>query len=224
MDELPVPSPRLIQLVAGTPRLSWYTQSGARAAECIRQAYERNGLDLESTQAILDFGCGCGRVLRHWRTLPAAVHGSDMNPRLVHWCRRNLSFASFEVNAAGPPLPYSEGAFDLVYALSVFTHLPEPLQRPWIDELRRVTRPGGHVLLTIHGDRYRADLTAEEQAQFDAGELVVRGAEVAGSNHCGAYHPAEYLRRLTGSFELVEHVPEGATGNPDQDLILLRRA
>ena len=73
--------------------------------------------------SILDFGCGCGRVVRWWRDLPAEIHGSDFNPTLVRWCRENLPFGVFEVNRPEPPLPYPDDSFDLVYALSVLTHL-----------------------------------------------------------------------------------------------------
>lgn len=223
-DGLPLPPPTLIYQVAGTPRVEWYQEGGALAAGSIREAMERNGARLEELGAILDFGCGCGRVIRHWKDLPARVHGCDIDPRLVRWCRRHLPFASFAVNGARPPLPYGDAAFDLVYVLSVFTHLPEPAQRPWIDELRRVTRPGGHVLLTVHGEHYRYRLDEEEKRRFDAGELVVQGADSPGLTQCGAFHPPAYVRHvLADGFELVEHVAEGAAGNPSQDIVLLRR-
>ncbi len=223
-DGLPLPSPDLIQLVAGTPETAWFMRSGERAAESIRNALARHGVDLDSMQSILDFGCGCGRVVRHWRRLPARIYGSDANRRLIDWCRRNLPFAAFATNSDRPPLSYREGQFDLVYALSVFTHLPDDMQRPWMAELHRVTRSGGYVLLSIHGDRYLPDLTADERRKFVAGELVVRGADAAGRNECGAYHPAAYVQGvLAAGFDLIDHVPEGATGNPPQDLVLLRK-
>ncbi len=114
-DGLPLPPTRLILLVSGEPDVAWFLEGGRRAAESIRAALERSGVDLRGLRSILDFGCGCGRVTRSWKGLDAAVHGTDLNPRLVDY---------------------------LVYALSVFTHLPESLQLPWIGELRRVLRPG----------------------------------------------------------------------------------
>lgn len=223
-DGLPLPSPDLIHLVAGTPEVAWFIQGGARAAESIRGALMANGIDLNSMRSILDFGCGCGRVVRHWVRLPARVCGSDSNGRLIRWCRRNLPFATFATNGARPPLAYGEGQFDLVYALSVFTHLPEHMQRSWMAELHRVTRLGGYVLISLHGERYLAQLTPDERRRFEAGQLVVRGADAPGRNECGAYHPAAYVRSvLAEGFRLIDHIPEGATGNPHQDLVLLRK-
>lgn len=223
-DGLPLPPDRLIQLVAGTADIAWFLEGGARAAASIRATLEEAGTSLDGVRSLLDFGCGCGRVARHWAGLSAAVHGCDLNPRLAAWCRRNLPFGTFVENRLDPPLPYGEGAFDLAYALSVFTHLPEAGQRAWMDEMRRVIRPGGHLIITTHGRRYRDELSAAEAARFDAGELVVGYADEAGSNACGAYHPEAYVRaRLAPPFEVIAFRPEGALGNPHQDLWLLRR-
>jgi len=223
-DGLPLPPTRLILLVSGEPDVAWFLEGGRRAAESLRAALERRGVDLDGLQSILDFGCGCGRVTRHWKALAGAVHGTDLNPRLVDWCRRRLTFGRFQVNRLRPPLAYDGGQFDLVYALSVFTHLPEPLQSPWMSELRRALRPGGHLLLTTHGKRYRDDLTADERRRFEAGDLVVRGSDEPGRNVCGAYHPERYVRdRLAEGFTVVDFVAEGASGNPYQDLFLLRK-
>jgi SAM-dependent methyltransferase len=224
-DGLPVPPPRLIVRVAGTADAAWFLESGRLAAESIRAALARAGRAVEELGAMLDFGCGCGRVTRRWASLDGtAVHGSDQSADAVDWCRRNLPFARFTTNRLEPPLAYDEATFDLVYALSVFTHLPEELQRGWMGELERVLRPGGVLLLTVHGERYRERLGPAERAEFDAGRLVVRWEEGAGSNLCSTFHPPSYVQdRLAARFDVVEFVPEGATGNPHQDLYLLRR-
>lgn len=223
-DGLPIPPVRLILSVTGTPDIEWFLLGGQRAAESIRSILGRNGVHIDRSRAILDFGCGCGRVARCWAGLGGEVHGCDYNPRLVEWCRRHLGFARFEVNGLRPPLPYPEERFDLVYALSVFTHLPEELQRPWIEELRRVVEPGGYLILTVHGERYRDELGPQERRQFDEGRLVVRWERSAGTNLCGVYHPARYVREtLARGFTLLDYVAEGALGNPHQDLMLLRK-
>jgi SAM-dependent methyltransferase len=223
-DGLPVPPARLRVTVAGTPDSAWFLESGRLTAGAIRSALERREVEVGQVDAILDFGCGCGRVMRQWAGLPARLAGSDYNARLVAWCRANLPFAHFDQNELAPPLRYDDGEFDVVYALSVFTHLPEELQQRWLQELTRVLRPGGHLLLTLHGDAYLERLNADEQAAYRRGELVVRWAEVAGSNLCTAFHPRAYVEsRLTGPVELVEAVDEGAAGMPRQDLYVFQR-
>ncbi len=224
-DGLPIPPARLRQLTTASPSIEWFLESGRAGADAIRQLLAEHRADLGEHRHLLDFGCGCGRVLRHWAPDSLSVDGCDYNPDLVAWCRRGLPFAHFEVNALEPPLPYTAARFDLVYALSVFTHLPEALQRPWAAELARVTDSSGHLIISTHGAAYRPTLTAEEQGRYDAGHLVVRNADEPGSNRCGVFaSPDAILRTFTPWFEVLAHVREGARGNPPQDLVLLQRA
>jgi SAM-dependent methyltransferase len=223
-DGLPLPPPWLMVRVAGTGDAAWFVESGRLAEESIRAALGRAGAPLGSLDAILDFGCGSGRVLRRWRDLDARVCGSDLSDPAVKWCRAHLPFAEVGSNALEPPLPYGDATFDLVYALSVLTHLPVVTQFAWRDELGRVLRPGGHLLLTLHGDAYIDHLRGEERRAYADGECVVRWGQVAGSNLCATFHPPAFVRnRLADGWDLVEHVPCGALGSPEQDLIVLRK-
>lgn len=223
-DGLPVPPVQLVRSSTGIWSLEWYFHGGTLAADSIRDALQRNGIAMAPLGAILDLGCGSGRVVRQWAALPARVHGCDYNPRVVAWCRRHLPFAEFEVNGIEPPLPYAADQFDLVYALSVFTHLGESLLQPWMQELRRVLKPGGFLILTTHGDTYLPQLTAEEQRRFHEGRPVIRHEEESGTNRCGVYFSEQFIRQqLAAGFHVVEFVPQGAKGNPQQDLTLLQR-
>ncbi len=219
VDGPPLPPRRLMVRVAGTADADWFLRSGRAAYDAIA-----DHVPLEEVADVLDFGCGCGRVLRYWRDAAGLVAGSDRDGGAVDWCRSNLGFARVERNALAPPLSFPDASFDLVYALSVFTHLPADLQTAWRDELARVLRPGGRLLLTTHGSSYAPRLEAGERERFDAGELVVRWSELPGSNLCSAYHPERYLcGTFAEGFELVELEPEGARGNPTQDLTVLRK-
>lgn len=225
-DGVPLPPRHLIQLVAGTRDPAWFLESGQLATQSIAGTLARHERNLDEFTAVLDFGCGCGRVIRHMRALtPAHLYGSDYNPKLVSWCRKHLPFARFAVNGLAPPLDYEDGTFDLVYALSVFTHMPEELQLAWAREIRRILRRDGYLLLTTHGLHYLPMLSPAEQEAFGAGRLVVHNEPVAGTNFCAAYHPERYIReRLAAGFTVVELIPEGAAGNPFQDIVLLRKS
>jgi SAM-dependent methyltransferase len=218
-DGLPLPPRRLMVGVGWSGDADWFLESGRALFESVI-----SHVPVAAESSILDFGCGCGRVIRYWNEHPGAVVGSDFDPKAIKWCRRNLPFAGFERNRLAPPLPFDDASFDVVYALSVFTHFTAELQLAWRDELRRVLCPGGHLLITTHGASIAGRLEPQERAQFDRGELVVRWKNAAGSNLCSAYHPEQYLREtFIQGFDLHDFVPEGAPGHPKQDLIVLRR-
>jgi SAM-dependent methyltransferase len=221
----PIPPGRLIHLVAGTEDVQWFLASGAVAAASLRELLAKNGVRLGSVGSLLDFGCGVGRVLRHWDSLQnVAIHGTDFNPALIAWCRAHLRFAQFGANTLDGPIDLPDGSIGFAYALSVLTHLPEAEQRHALGELRRVLRPGGCLAFTTHGDCYRPMLAPDLRARYDAGELIVQGGRRAGSNDCAVFHPPAYVRKaMLDGFELLDHVPEGARGNPRQDYWLVRK-
>ena len=95
-DGLPVPPARLrAQIGPSHADLRVFLESGRVQAGLIGDLLRENGTSIEDLDAILDWGCGCGRVLRHWSGLGRTqVFGCDINPKMVDWCRENLPFAS----------------------------------------------------------------------------------------------------------------------------------
>jgi len=219
-DGIAVPDAHLIVSVGGHSNVAAFLEGGREIADAIRDILGARGIKLDSLGSILDFGCGCGRVLRHWSGLPksVAIYGTDYNKKAIAWCARNLPFVRTGVNRLEPPLKYDNG-FDFIYAFSVFTHFSEALQTAWIRELTRILAPGGYLLITVHGESFRSAMTTEEQARFDRGDLVVRYSGMAGSNLCAAFHPLSYLKSFSGGLELVEHLP----ARMQQDAVLFRK-
>lgn len=215
---LAVPPAYLRMLVAGTPSASAFLESGRLAAESIRAM-----LAPELVGTVLDFGCGCGRVARWWRDGPE-WHGCDINPRLTGWCAGHLPHLRVSTTPLEPPTLYHADRFDAIYAISVFTHWPEPLQHAWMSELRRILAPGGRLLFTTHGEAAaRGVLFEDEMARFERGEFVTRFGEDAGSNLCSAFHPDSWTReQLLADAEIVAHKAGGAPGLGNQDLWLIR--
>jgi len=219
-----LPDPTLAFLVTGSFDLEFFHHNGAVGAASIREILASQQRSIESFPTMLDFGCGCGRVLRHWQSLEGPrVCGSDYNPRLVDWCRANLTRFDIGLNRLHPPMSAESESFDFIYTISTFTHWTEPLQLEWLTEFRRILKPGGLLLLTTHGATRLHEMRHEDRLRYDAGNCVVRWARYQGENFCVTYHPEAYVRRVFGSvLDLVAYFPGGAK-DANQDAYLMSK-
>lgn len=219
-----LPPGKLIHLVAGHRSAKAFLAGGRSASDTIRSVLEKNKIQVAQLGQVLDFGCGVGRIMRHWSTTRGpAWHGTDYNAELIAWCKSNLKFCEFRVNRLSDQLPYAAETFDFIYAFSVFTHLDEALHDFWINELSRVLKPEGHIYLTTHGEHYVSLLTPEERAQFQSDKLVVRESTRSGSNFCAVFHPPAYVREhLAPNLVVADFIPCGANGDSMHDVYLLK--
>lgn len=151
---LPWPGDELVLRVAGGDDKKSFFESGRQSVRDIEAVLSVIGRSMDSYETILDFGSGCGRIMLWLEKLSASssLHGVDIDKRAVEYSQRTFPYASFKVNQPLPPLDHPDGSFDLVYNHSVFTHIDEEYQDAWLAELYRVTKPGGHLVLSIHGE------------------------------------------------------------------------
>jgi ubiquinone/menaquinone biosynthesis C-methylase UbiE len=185
-----------------------YFQTGLEHAQYLSDLIKRH--TDRKTLRICEWGCGPGRVIRHMPNLLAdrsvELYGFDYNPRTIEWCSANIQNITFQVNALAPPLPCESDSFDCLYCLSVFTHLSQDMHSQWIEELSRVVKPDGLIILTTHGDSTRASLLNNEIHDYDRGKLVVRGNIKEGKRCFVAYHPPAYVKNeLLRKLEVIGH-------------------
>jgi SAM-dependent methyltransferase len=233
----PLPPPLLRYRVHGQLDSDSFISVGKNSARDLRRSLTAIGKDLYAFENILDFGCGCGRILRYFPDHPQSCHffGTDIDPEAIIWCRSKLPFATFVVNDRLPPLPFLAETFDLIYGVSVLTHLDEGHQSLWLDELRRVARPGATLILSLHGAH--AQSIASQQGLFtnrDLETLRDKGflfsvLETGRFKRDGlpdfyqcAFHTEPYVRRMWSDFFTVQEYVERGINN-HQDLVVLAR-
>ena len=110
---------------------------------------------------VLDFGCGAGRTLRHFLQEPAELWGVDIDAPSIEWLAASLSPPLHVARApADPPLAFEPASFDLIWAISVFTHLTDT-SLPWLLELHRLLAPDGLLIASYMG-RWNSEALAGE--------------------------------------------------------------
>jgi ubiquinone/menaquinone biosynthesis C-methylase UbiE len=222
------PNPDLMERVHGNRDQTEFWRIGVRIAMEIQQALLRCNA---SVSKILDFGCGCGRVLLPLSKIfkEATIHGSDIDQEAIAWLHQSTEEelkSRIEVNAAFPPTRYETNTFDFCYAISVFTHLPPDMQDCWMREFQRILRQGGLLLLTTQPiELILPHLSAEERHSTVVEGMIYKKYGVTlglPDFYQATWHTSEWVTsRWASTFETVEFVHEGIAGH--QDLTMLRK-
>lgn len=117
---------------------------------------------------VLDFGCGAGRTLRQFlpEARSAEFWGIDIDDDSIAWLQRSLCPPlNAAVGPVAPPLTFDSGRFDLIWALSVFTHLTDT-SAGWLLELHRLLKPRGLLIATYMG-RWNSEAFLDEEWDED---------------------------------------------------------
>jgi SAM-dependent methyltransferase len=210
--------------------------SGFQVVHNILAILARQGLGSKSFNRILDFGCGCGRVIRFlaYERFEADLVGCDIDPEAISWCRDNIDFPTFIVSPFHPPLPFRNEHFDFIYSISIFTHLSEQDQFAWLAELERVIRPGGIVIITTQGknknyERLSDDVKRQLERDgiwYDEDNVYFEDNKTYGFKFPKAfkltYHTHSYIHRLWSKYFEILEISDRAVCH-DQDAVVLRK-
>lgn len=190
-----------------------YVDIGQGCARIIEARCSENSAGLHTGTQVLDFGCGCGRTIS-WlmRSHPEThFYGCDVDSEAISWCREHLGAGDFLANKALTPLPYDSGHFDVIYCFSVFTHLSESMQDVWLDELRRILKPGGLLIITVHGINATRGLTSEDRWALESSGILHKTSQKLRGFVPEWYHTTWHSRayitfRLAKQFDRVSYV------------------
>lgn len=191
-----------------------YYETGRNGAKQLIKRIEKH-IELKNKN-ILDWGCGPARIIRHFPDLidrSCGFYGTDYNKKTIDWNLKNIKEIQFNNNSLEAKLPYQDNYFDVIYGLSVLTHLSEKMHKDWFEELYRVLNVGGVLLLTTQGDNFISKMTDQELVKYNNNELVVRGNVLEGHRTYSAFHPKKYMENLFKKVEVLDFIvtkPEGS--------------
>jgi SAM-dependent methyltransferase len=133
---------------------------GSAGRTALREAYnfwkivsrlaEKWHVGNRKNRTVLDFGCGWGRTMRFFlRDLPSAnVWGLDVASDMIALCQQHFRVCRFELVPPTPPTSLPSASVDVAYSYSVFSHLNEAVANAWVEELARLLKPGGLLMVT----------------------------------------------------------------------------
>jgi SAM-dependent methyltransferase len=226
---LPMPEDERITRVAGPIGAPHFRALGCNAFHTLRAVAARHGVDFGSAGDVLDWGVGCGRTERFWQG-DARLVGCDVDADNVEWCRANLP-GRYQTIATEPPTTWPDRSFDVIFGISVISHLRDEARRAWYGELQRLARPGALVMLSLLGDHAIAttSVDAKTLALIDergswfmptdeAIDKLLGGRNIYGTTYQSSKASVTEAERW---FDVLELVP--ACVNSHQDLLVLRR-
>jgi SAM-dependent methyltransferase len=205
-----------------------YLEQGRYAREAIERVLP-GGWRWEG-KTVLDFGCGTGRALRHFLDLAPGTElwGSEIDARCIEWNQEHLGqAASFFLNDEVPPLDFPTGKFDLVYALSVFTHLSTHWAG-WLLELHRVLAPGGLLVATIMSEGMGERVAGEPWDERNVGMAVYEEGQDWELGGPMVLHSPWWIEEHWGRlFEIERLMPAGFHANEasegNQGVVVMRK-
>ncbi|MHC4415372.1 MAG: class I SAM-dependent methyltransferase [Planctomycetota bacterium] len=172
---------------------------------------------VEPSDAVLELGCGYGRVLQRLLGHLRLVTGIDTSPESLRLARELLgddpSYQLHEMDAL--ELGFADGEFDVVICIQNGICAFAVDQRRLLGETLRVTRPGGTVLLSSYSRRFWADRLEWFRRQADEGLIGPIDEQGTGDGiivctdglRLSALGPDEFTQ-LTRACGVVAHITE----------------
>ena len=180
MTELALPFPplelahRVGSLEGAADPMEYYDQLGRRTRGEIVQRLPAGWTFVG--KRVLDFGCGAGRTLRQFAqdASQSEMWGCDIDAPSIDWMSQHLCppFHVF-VNGPEPPLDQPSSSFDLIWAISVFTHLTDNWSS-WMVELHRLLNADGLLYVTFMGSGMSQTIAGEAWDDRNYGMNVLK--------------------------------------------------
>ncbi len=167
--------------------------------------------------AILDWGCGTGRIVQHLHKHHPylLLYGADTNNEMITWNNQNIKGVHFSNISFQTPTTYPENYFDLIYGISVFTHIPIILQNEWLIEMNRIIKPTGILLFTTMGAFFNKQLAQNEINQLeDTGifekAFIKNRLTMPGNRNYSVYEKPAYFEKIIEPYFKIIHFYDGS--------------
>lgn len=177
---------------------------------------------------VLELGCGTGLILERVAPMARTAKGIDLSEGMIAKAReRGLDVQVGSVTQ----LPYPDASFDCVYSFKVLAHVPDLGKA--IAEAKRVTRPGGVMVLELYNpmslryvakrlagpqkiseDRTEADVYTRWDPPWILERILPSGVELVDVRGVRVFTPAAFVHRIPGVAGAIRRAEHWALTSP----------
>ncbi len=203
-----------------------YLADGWRTLSELMLLLELVDRPLLKTASVLEFASGHGRFTRHLvKALGTQrVTVSDVVPDAVAFSRRAFGVAGVQSTTHPEALQWPQ-RYELVFVLSLFSHLPRSSWARWLKRLYEAVDTGGLLVISTHGDAAarRQNVTLDEQGFFFApsSESAAIDVQEYGTAFTSEAFVRERIAETLGSDRLIRFEPRWFWQH--QDAFVLQR-
>lgn len=217
------PDDDIFRFFAGHPTsrnpLRDYLADGWRTQSELQRVLDLAGKSLYRCPSFLEFACGHGRFTRHLaQVLPAGgLTVSDVVPGSVEFLCHHFGVRGF----ASTPLPgalHIPERYDVVFVLSLFSHLPDATWSAWLARLHQAVAPGGVLVFSTHGEKCARLSGVNWDVNGYAFFASSESNAIDGAEYGTTYTSADYVKRAIADVApraQVFHLPAAFWGNQD---------
>jgi SAM-dependent methyltransferase len=191
--DFPVPPNSNMRRTSSTS-IRHYYESGVKTSLPIVTGALLAGLSLGQDKRVLDFGAGVARQIRYFVTHHPKVglYACDVEGSHMEWVARAYPQVQAHKSSYLPPLKYEDCFFDLIYSVSIFSHVSQGDAFAWLNEFKRILKPRGVACLTILG------MTAAKKAGS------VRHRDVLFKNHIQSLETEGFVHQPYGGISAIK--------------------
>ena len=183
---------------------------------------------------ILEFGCGVGRIALpffHKYGRPSAC--VDVSQSSIDYLNSVIPGANPKISVFTPPLPFPDASFDVIYSISVWTHLEPAKGDLWLADVARMLRPGGLALISTSSygqlEKHRQhSIRGAEWADVSDDDLRREGrifrdqnyAGMKGAYGCTVHDPDWIKKEWSGLFDVKDTLVRTVGGHQDLNILI----
>ena len=219
----------------GNRFIKQFMKSGKNCYLPVSNAIKLYYKEHEIKPKVLDFGAGVGRTLQYFahNNNAYALYACDVDSSASAYLLKAFPDVKTYCSQYVPPLVYQSNYFDIVYSVSIWTHLPLNSQEPWLDEIYRILKPGGIALLTTIGTYGFKKGTHLQSFNYSIEELVDKGIKYCeyenkdnipgtGESYGATYQTIDYTKNNWNKKFTILDIQEGVIDDLN-DLVILRK-